>query len=238
MRAALSAVWRPLSGPAPSSSIFLMSERHWSARLVTPESSDSLTIRTPAATLAATLEKTETVREDPMYTTGINHVALVARDMQETVKFYTEVLEMPLIKTLSLPDGGQHFFFDTGGTALAFFWWPETPAAAPGVASVKSFPAESRTAIGSMNHLAFDVPQAELEACIARLKAAGVPHHPEVINHDDSPATVAAEIHPGVFVRSVYFTDPNGVMLEFAAFTKPFGPEDALVPPAGKTVEI
>ncbi|HQN52208.1 MAG TPA: VOC family protein, partial [Phenylobacterium sp.] len=50
-----------------------------------------------------------------MRTTGINHIALVCRDMQETVKFYTEVLDMPLIKTIALPDGGQHFFFDCGG---------------------------------------------------------------------------------------------------------------------------
>ena len=56
-----------------------------------------------------------------MRTTGINHMALVCRDMQETVKFYTEILDMPLIKTVALPDGGQHFFFDCGGgCALAF----------------------------------------------------------------------------------------------------------------------
>ena len=50
-----------------------------------------------------------------MRTKGINHLALVCRDMRETVKFYTEVLDMPLIKTIDLPDGGQHFFFDCGG---------------------------------------------------------------------------------------------------------------------------
>ena len=53
---------------------------------------------------------------------GVNHLALVCRDMGETVKFYTEVLDMPLVKTVALPDGGQHFFFDCGGGAcLAFF---------------------------------------------------------------------------------------------------------------------
>ena len=36
-----------------------------------------------------------------MRTTGINHMALVCRDMQETVKFYTEVLDMPLVKTVA-----------------------------------------------------------------------------------------------------------------------------------------
>mgnify|MGYP000312505887 CR=1 FL=1 len=56
-------------------------------------------------------------------TKGINHIALVCRDMKETVQFYTEVLNMPLFKTVELPGGGQHFFFDCGGgAAVAFFW--------------------------------------------------------------------------------------------------------------------
>ena len=59
-----------------------------------------------------------------MQTLGINHIALVARDMAETVQFYTQVLQMPLVKTVQLPDGGQHFFFDCGGgSSVAFFWW-------------------------------------------------------------------------------------------------------------------
>ena len=66
---------------------------------------------------------------------GINHLALVCRDMARTVDFYTNVLGLPLIKTIDLPAGmGQHFFFDLGGgDSLAFFWFPDAPAAAPGV---------------------------------------------------------------------------------------------------------
>jgi catechol 2,3-dioxygenase-like lactoylglutathione lyase family enzyme len=58
-----------------------------------------------------------------MKTKGINHLALVCRDMAETVAFYTEALGMPLVKTVALPDGGQHFFFDCGGGALLAFFW-------------------------------------------------------------------------------------------------------------------
>jgi catechol 2,3-dioxygenase-like lactoylglutathione lyase family enzyme len=174
-----------------------------------------------------------------MKTTGINHMALVCRDMAETVKFYTEVLEMPLFKTVALPDGGQHFFFDCGGGAsVAFFWWPETPAAAPGIASVKKFPEESKTAVGSMNHLAFNVAEGELSACLTRLQEHRVPHIPVVVNHDDSPMGVAGEMHEGVFVRSVYFTDPNGIMMEFAATTKAFDARDVAHAPQGATVEV
>ena len=45
---------------------------------------------------------------------GINHVALVCSDMAQTVRFYTGVLGMRVVKTIALPDGGQHFFFDCG----------------------------------------------------------------------------------------------------------------------------
>ena len=160
-----------------------------------------------------------------MRTKGINHLALVCRDMAETVRFYTETLAMPLVKTVELPSGGQHFFFDCGGdTLLAFFWWPDAPAAAPGIASVAHFPSKPMTAVGSMNHVAFDVDEDQLEACLARLQAAGVPATPMVVNHDDSPMGVSPEINDGVWVRSVYFTDPNGIMLEFAAIRRTLDP--------------
>ncbi len=169
-------------------------------------------------------------------TTGINHIALVCRDMKETVEFYTQVLEMPLFKTVQLPDGGQHFFFDCGnGSSVAFFWWEDAPAAAPGIASVKKFPFDAKTAVGSMNHLAFDMAENELEAALERLQEAGVEHTHAVVNHDDSPMGMASEMHKGVFVRSVYFTDPNGIMMEFAATTKTFGPEDIAHEPATAT---
>ena len=51
-------------------------------------------------------------------TKGINHIALVCRDMAETVRFYTKVLHMPLVKTVQLPDGGQHFFFSIAGEGI------------------------------------------------------------------------------------------------------------------------
>jgi catechol 2,3-dioxygenase-like lactoylglutathione lyase family enzyme len=75
--------------------------------------------------------------------------------------------------------------------------------------------------------------EAELEGSIARLKAAGVHVSvPVVVNHDDSPMGVAREMHDGVWVRSVYFRDPNGVMLEFAAVLRNFRPDDVAHEPA------
>lgn len=173
-----------------------------------------------------------------MQLNGVNHLALVCRDMEETVRFYTEVMGMPLIKTVALPDGGQHFFFDCGGgSSLAFFWWADAPAAAPGIASVKHFPREPKSAVGSMNHIAFSVPEDMMETYLERLRAAGVLSVPAIVNHDDSEMGVAAEKHPGVFVRSIYFTDPNGIMLELACFTRALGqPGDVKHKPARAAV--
>ncbi|MDH3293619.1 MAG: VOC family protein [Acidimicrobiia bacterium] len=173
---------------------------------------------------------------------GVNHVALVCRDMARTVDFYSNVLGMPLIKTLEIPGGGQHFFFDCGnGDCVAFFWFPNAPKASPGIAGAAAMPGvgDITSAHGSMNHLAFDVPADTFDAYVEKLKAKGVEVSP-VLNHDDSERTVAEELHDGVFVRSVYFRDPDGILLEFACWTRVFGPEDALHAPAdaeGRRVE-
>src|SRR3954466_6508331 len=92
---------------------------------------------------------------------GINHLALVCRDMARTVDFYTNVLGMPLVKTIELPQGGgQHFFFDCGGGAtVAFFTLPGAPDPVVGNAQPEGLPdrASLLSANGSMNHLAFMV---------------------------------------------------------------------------------
>jgi catechol 2,3-dioxygenase-like lactoylglutathione lyase family enzyme len=153
---------------------------------------------------------------------GVNHLALVCRDMAKTVEFYRDVLGMPLVKTIDLPGGmGQHFFFDIGNSdSLAFFWFPNAPAAAPGVSAPAKLPGggDIASAHGSMNHVAFNVPTEKFDEYVERLSAKGVKVSP-VMNHDNSPSQVSATVTPDVFVRSVYFFDPDGVMLEFACWT-------------------
>ena len=115
-------------------------------------------------------------RTDPMG--RVNHLALVCSDMARTVDFYDGVLGMPLIKTIELPAGmGQHFFFDCGdGDSLAFFWFPDAPPAAPGIAAPGAPPGRGdlTSAIGSMNHVAFDVPADQIDEYRDRLNAEGV----------------------------------------------------------------
>lgn len=161
---------------------------------------------------------------------GVHHVALVSSDMARTVDFYTNVLGMPLVKTLELPGGGQHFFFDCGnGDCVAFFWYPDSSPAAPGVASASENGSIS-SAVASMNHLAFTIPAERFDDHVQRLTDLGIENF--VLNHDDSESTIAEEMHDGVFVRSVYFRDPDGILLEMAAWTRAFDASDVQDPPA------
>lgn len=157
---------------------------------------------------------------------GINHIALVCKDMASTVEFYTNTLDLNLIKTIALPDGGQHFFFDIGnGDALAFFWFPSAPEAAPGIASVRPDAFQTgniATAHASLNHLAFNVPLEKLEEYREKLVAKGVQVTP-MLHHADVPAGYVPQPDESTFISSFYFFDPNGILLEFAANVRQLG---------------
>ena len=174
---------------------------------------------------------------------GVNHVALVAVDMAETVWFYTEILEMKLLKTIDLPDGrGQHFFFDCGlGNTVAFFWFPNAPKAVPGIASMhpdmKAY--GTQTAHGSMNHLAISVPLERFDEYAQRLSARGVALR--ILYHNDSEPHSSSEMRPDTWIRSMYFRDPNGIHMELAALTRPYGAGDVCHDPMdakGKRVPL
>lgn len=160
---------------------------------------------------------------------GVNHLALVCRDMAKTVEFYRDILGMPLTKTINLPNNmGQHYFFDCGnGDSLAFFWFPDSPEAVPGISSPAQLPRRGNfvSAQGSMNHIAFDVAPEKFDEYVEKLKAKGIDISP-VSNHDDSPTQISETVTDRVFVRSVYFFDPDGVCVELAAWTRELGEKD------------
>ena len=98
---------------------------------------------------------------------GLHHLALVCKDMEKTVEFYTKKLGMRLTKGFDLEGYGQHFFFDMGnGSELAFFWFRDAPDAQPGVASAGNIVgrpgATISSAHGSMNHVAFNVDKEKI----------------------------------------------------------------------------
>lgn len=160
---------------------------------------------------------------------GVHHLALVCKDMRRTIAFYRDLLGMPLTKMIELPGGrGQHFFFDIGnGDSLAFFYFPQAPAAQPGIAAPAALPGAGSllSAHGSMNHVAFKVPADKFDAYVARLAEKGV-EISRVLNHDNSPSQTSETVSAEVYVRSVYFFDPDGACLEFACWTRDLDERD------------
>ena len=163
---------------------------------------------------------------------GLNHIALVCQDMQRTVDFYTNILGFKLVKTIDLPGGlGQHFFFDFGGRqCIAFFWFTDAGDRVPGVSNPRQLvdsaefhqdPTAWISSHGSMNHFAFDVAPDKIDAYRQNLIDAGVTVS-DMMHHDNSPGQAAESTNDGVWVSSVYFLDPDGIMLEFAAWQRPF----------------
>ena len=148
---------------------------------------------------------------------GINHLALSCADMDRTITFYRDVLGMPLVKTIDFPAGrGKHYFFDCGnGDCVAFFEFPSGPK---GV-DAKTHGKMAATP-GMMHHVAFNVTNEQIEEYRQRLVDHGV-EVTEVVNHDDTPTGASPEVNESTFVRSIYFRDPDGMQLEFAAWSRP-----------------
>ena len=59
---------------------------------------------------------------------GINHLAMVTNDMEKTVRFYRDILGMPLVAATGNRPGSypyRHYFFEIGpNNTIAFFEWP------------------------------------------------------------------------------------------------------------------
>jgi catechol 2,3-dioxygenase-like lactoylglutathione lyase family enzyme len=87
-----------------------------------------------------------------------------------------------------------------------------------------------------MNHVAFDVPSEKIDEYQRKLKAAGI-DVTQVVNHDDSENQASREITPTTFVRSIYFQDPDGIMLEFASWTRVLDERDVNCEPATEEPE-
>jgi catechol 2,3-dioxygenase-like lactoylglutathione lyase family enzyme len=126
---------------------------------------------------------------------GINHLALVTPDMDATVRFYAGVLGMRVVAT-TMAGPMRHYFFELSPqNTVAFFEVEGTGTFDKGAGSPPPLPIPIQ-----LDHISFNVPdEAALEQLRKRIIAAGS-EVTEVVDHG--------------FIRSVYFTDPNGIALE------------------------
>ena len=165
---------------------------------------------------------------------GFNHVALTCADMQATVDFYEGILGFPLIKTLDLAGHGQHFFFEiTEHDGIAFFFFNNMNPPAPGIAAADWGAGEmtpslakgliGKAAPGAMHHLSFGVPDEKLHEYRQKLVDHGI-EVSDVITQTDAAT--------GETIKSFFFKDPDGVILEFSAWQEPLVPREPSFTPA------
>src|SRR5216117_2243904 len=107
-----------------------------------------------------------TDRRSPSSARGLHHVALLCSDVEQTVRFYQDLLELPLTEIFENRDykGSNHFFFDLGnGNLLAFFDFPGLDLG------------DYAEVLGGLHHVAISVEPSRWARLQANLQAAGVP---------------------------------------------------------------
>ncbi len=131
---------------------------------------------------------------------GLHHNAYRCRDSEETRQFYEEFLGLPLVNAFEIGEtktGREtsvlHSFYQMGdGSFLAFF---EAPA----------YPFDFKDQHDYDLHIALEVDHETLHDMFARGKAQGKETR-GIADHG--------------FIKSIYFRDPNGYVIELAARTK------------------
>ncbi len=152
-----------------------------------------------------------------MKRTGVHHLGLVTLDIDRTIDFYTNKVGWKIAWCdLMKPRGGglvKHVFFDTGdGSYISFM----SPQKMPGVPVEFSTDMNTPAGLpGFFYHFAFWADSVEdLEKKRAELARKGV----EVTNIADHE-----------WAKSIYFRDPNGMLLEYCATVRELGEEDKVM---------
>ena len=128
---------------------------------------------------------------------GLHHAAYRCRDSEETRRFYEGFLGLPLVEAFEIRQTKTgrstsvlHTFFEMGdGSCMAFFEAPGRPF-------------EFKDQHDFDLHIALEVEPAELEARFEEGKSLGIETR-GIADHG--------------FIRSIYFRDPNGYVVELSA---------------------
>ena len=128
---------------------------------------------------------------------GLHHAAFRCRDSEETRRFYEDFLGLPLVEAFEIRETKTgrstsvlHTFFEMrDGSCMAFFEAPGRPF-------------EFKVQHDFDLHIALEVEPDELEAKFAQGPARGIETR-GIADHG--------------FIRSIYFRDPNGYVVELSA---------------------
>jgi len=117
----------------------------------------------------------------------MNHVACLAQDMDETVRFYERFLDIKVRRIASDSPGQRHYCLDLGGDGTLDFF--EAPAGTE---------ASVRDRIGALNHLAITADPDFVDEAHRRL----------------SEGAVDVRTTERLGQKTIYFADPNGITLQ------------------------
>jgi catechol 2,3-dioxygenase-like lactoylglutathione lyase family enzyme len=146
---------------------------------------------------------------------GFSHLRLSTLDLDKTREFYEGVMGFKAVRCdiIKVHEGGgiRHIFFDTGRDQLIAFMEAR---------GVEGIPAEYDTSITrglgvppAFYHFAFEAgSEAGLQQKRDELRAKGV-QVTDIVDHD--------------WAKSIYFKDPNGLMLEYCCLTRELNGNDA-----------
>ena len=117
-----------------------------------------------------------------------DHVSILTKDLEESVKFYTQVLKFPIVRTIESKDL-KIVFVDAGNATLELF----------GLVGGKAKFTEEKWENVGIKHIALEVD--DVEKVYNELKSNGV--------RFESEPTIAAD-----GPKIAFFEDPNGVTIE------------------------
>ncbi len=131
----------------------------------------------------------------PSYT-GINHLVFATSDIEETIRFWRDLLGLRLLLGAGRP-GFRHYFFRVSDTdMIGFFEWPE----------VEKIP-ERDHGVPVRGPLAFDH---------VSLDTASVEDLWQLYDSLDAAGFWVSEIIDHGFILSLYSFDPNNIPIEFS----------------------
>jgi len=127
---------------------------------------------------------------------GINHLAMATGDMDRTLRFWRDLLEMPMVAGLGKPGYRTYFLEISDKDMIGFFEWSHVE---PVPEKDHGYPVNGPFIF---DHVSIGVEAREdLWTLRGRLEAAGF-WVSEVVDHG--------------FIHSVYSFDPNGIPIEFS----------------------
>lgn len=123
---------------------------------------------------------------------GVNHVAFITDDLEQTIEFYAELIRLKLLRVLAM-DGdpsSTQVFFDMGrGELLAFLRLTDVRE-------------DARIGIGGYHHFALTVSREQYDGAIKRLDERDYPY-----------TTISHEI-----LDTITLADPNGITVELSVW--------------------